>query len=73
MAMIVPAESIPRDFPNAKNIYILYQIRQLMSTEFGFVPIIGDEKVTFVHRDTFIPRYRNKGLAGQHFPIWNTM
>lgn len=51
MAMIVPAESI-RGLPNAK-IYTSYiKFANWMSAEFGFVPVIGDEKVTFVHRDT---------------------
>lgn len=49
-AMIAPAESI-RGIPNAK-IYTSYtKFANWMSSVFGFVPVIGDNKVTFVHRD----------------------
>lgn len=61
MAMIVPAESI-RGFPNAK-IYTSYiKFANWMSAEFGFVPVIGDEKVTFVHRDTLFQDTEIKDL-----------
>ena len=61
MAMIVPAESI-RGLPNAK-IYTSYtKFAHWMSTEFGFVPVIGDEKVTFVHRDTLFQDTEIKDL-----------
>lgn len=61
MAMIVPAESI-RGLPNAK-IYISYtKFANWMSAEFGFVPVIGDEKVTFVHRDTLFQDTEIKDL-----------
>lgn len=61
MAMIVPAESI-RGLPNAK-IYTSYtKFANWMSTEFGFVPVIGDEKVTFVHRDTLFQDTEIKDL-----------
>ena len=33
-----------------------------MSAEFGFVPVIGDEKVTFVHRDTLFQDTEIKDL-----------
>lgn len=49
-AMIAPAESI-RGIPNAK-IYTSYtKFANWMSSVFGFVPVIGENKVTFVHRD----------------------
>lgn len=49
--VIAPAESI-RGIPNAK-IYTSYtKFANWMSSVFGFVPVIGDNKVTFVHRDT---------------------
>lgn len=49
-AMIAPAESI-REIPNAK-IYTSYtKFANWMSSVFGFVPVIGENKVTFVHRD----------------------
>ena len=61
MAMIVPAESI-RGLPNAK-IYTSYtKFANWMSTEFGFVPVIGDEKVKFVHRDTLFQDTEIKDL-----------
>lgn len=61
MAMIVPAESI-RGLPNAK-IYTSYtKFVNWMSAEFGFVPVIGDEKVTFVHRDTLFQDTEIKDL-----------
>lgn len=61
MAMIVPAESI-RGLPNAK-IYTSYtKFANWMSAEFGFVPVIGDEKVTFVHRDTLFQDKEIKDL-----------
>ena len=48
--VIAPAESI-RGIPNAK-IYTSYtKFANWMSSVFGFVPVIGDNKVTFVHRD----------------------
>lgn len=61
MAMIVPAESI-RGLLNAK-IYTSYtKFANWMSSEFGFVPVIGDEKVTFVHRDTLFQDTEIKDL-----------
>lgn len=61
MAMIVPAESI-RGLPNAK-IYTSYiKFANWMSAEFGFVPVIGDEKVAFVHRDTLFQDTEIKDL-----------
>lgn len=61
MAMIVPAENI-RGLPNAK-IYTSYiKFANWMSAEFGFVPVIGDEKVTFVHRDTLFQDTEIKDL-----------
>lgn len=61
MAMIVPVESI-RGLPNAK-IYTSYiKFANWMSAEFGFVPVIGDEKVTFVHRDTLFQDTEIKDL-----------
>lgn len=48
--VIAPAESI-RGIPNAK-IYTSYtKFANWMSSVFGFVPVIGENKVTFVHRD----------------------
>lgn len=61
MAMIVPVESI-RGLSNAK-IYTSYiKFANWMSAEFGFVPVIGDEKVTFVHRDTLFQDTEIKDL-----------
>lgn len=60
-AMIAPAESI-RGIPNAK-IYTSYtKFANWMSSVFGFVPVIGDNKVTFVHRDALFQDKQVKDL-----------
>lgn len=59
--MIAPAESI-RGIPNAK-IYTSYtKFANWMSSVFGFVPVIGDNKVTFVHRDALFQDKQVKDL-----------
>ena len=60
-AMIAPAESI-REIPNAK-IYTSYtKFANWMSSVFGFVPVIGENKVTFVHRDVLFQDKQVKDL-----------
>lgn len=60
-AMIVPAESI-RGLNKAK-IYTSYtKFANWMSSEFGFVPVISDNKVTFVHRNTLFQDKEIKNL-----------
>lgn len=60
-ALIVPAESI-RGLEKAK-VYTSYtKFANWMSAVFGFVPVIGDEKVTFVHRDTLFQDKEIKDL-----------
>lgn len=50
-ALIIPAESA-RGIPNA-NLYTSYsKFEKWMNVMFGFVPIIGKDTVTFVHRDS---------------------
>lgn len=59
--VIAPAESI-RGIPNAK-IYTSYtRFANWMSSVFGFVPVIGDNKVTFVHRDALFQDKQVKDL-----------
>lgn len=59
--VIAPAESI-RGIPNAK-IYTSYtKFANWMSSVFGFVPVIGDNKVTFVHRDALFQDKQVKDL-----------
>lgn len=59
--VIAPAESI-REIPNAK-IYTSYtKFANWMSSVFGFVPVIGDNKVTFVHRDALFQDKQVKDL-----------
>lgn len=59
--VIAPAESI-RGIPNAK-IYTSYtKFANWMSSVFGFVPVIGDNKVTFVHRDVLFQDKQVKDL-----------
>lgn len=60
-AMIVPAESV-RCLNKAK-IYTSYtKFANWMSSEFGFVPVISDNKVTFVHRNTLFQDKEIKNL-----------
>ena len=59
--VIAPAESI-REIPNAK-IYTSYtKFANWMSSVFGFVPVIGENKVTFVHRDVLFQDKQVKDL-----------
>lgn len=58
---ILPAESI-RGISGAK-IYTSYKdFQEWMFTVFGFVPVIGENKVSFVHMDTLFPDKQIKGL-----------
>lgn len=60
-AQIVAAESV-RGLDNAK-IYTSYtKFSNWMSAVFGFVPVIGDNKVTFVHRDILFQDKQVKDL-----------
>lgn len=60
-AQIVAAESV-RGLDNAK-IYTSYtKFSNWMSSVFGFVPVIGDNKVTFVHRDILFQDKQVKDL-----------
>lgn len=60
--MLVAAESI-RGIPNAK-IYSSYsKFVNWMSTVFGFVPVIGDNSVSFVHRDSLFRKVVLKELG----------
>lgn len=53
--MIVPAESA-RGLKNAK-LYCSYtKFVDWMNAEFGFVPVIGEDKVTFVHRSSLFAK-----------------
>lgn len=53
--MIVPAESA-RGLKNAK-LYCSYtKFVDWMQAEFGFVPVIGEDKVTFVHRNSLFSK-----------------
>lgn len=53
--MIVPAESA-RGLKNAK-LYCSYtKFVDWMQAEFGFVPVIGEDKVTFVHRSSLFSK-----------------
>lgn len=53
--MIVPAESA-RGLKNAK-LYCSYtKFVDWMNAEFGFVPVIGEDKVTFVHRSSLFSK-----------------
>lgn len=59
--VIAPAESI-RGIPNAK-IYTSYtKFANWMSSVFGFVSVIGENKVTFVHRDALFQDKQVKDL-----------
>ena len=64
--LIVAAESI-RGLEKAK-IYTSYtKFTKWMEAEFGFVPVINDNKVSFVHRDSLFTDVEIKDLADQ----WN--
>ena len=64
--LIVAAESI-RGLEKAK-IYTSYtKFTKWMEAEFGFVPVINDNKVSFVHRDSLFTDVAIKDLADQ----WN--
>lgn len=64
--LIVAAESI-RGLEKAK-IYTSYtKFIKWMEAEFGFVPVINDNKVSFVHRDSLFTDVEIKDLADQ----WN--
>lgn len=61
-ALIVPAESI-RGLEKAK-VYTSYtKFANWMSAVFGFVPVIGENKVTFVPRDTLFQDREVKDLG----------
>ena len=65
-SLIVAAESI-RGLEKAK-IYTSYtKFTKWMEAEFGFVPVINDNKVSFVHRDSLFTDVEIKDLADQ----WN--
>ena len=60
-AMIVPAESV-RGLEDAK-IYTSYtKFSNWMKAVFGFVPVVGENKVTFVHRDSLFQDKETKDL-----------
>lgn len=60
-AMIVPAESV-RGMEGAK-IYTSYtKFSNWMKAVFGFVPVVGENKVTFVHRDSLFQDKEAKDL-----------
>lgn len=60
-AMIVPAESV-RGLEDAK-IYTSYtKFSNWMKAVFGFVPVVGENKVTFVHRDSLFQDKEAKDL-----------
>lgn len=59
--MIVPAESV-RGLEDAK-IYTSYtKFSNWMKAVFGFVPVVGENKVTFVHRDSLFQDKEAKDL-----------
>lgn len=60
--LIVAAESI-RGIEDAK-IYTSYtKFVKWMEAEFGFVPVVGETKVTFVHRDSLFQNVQIKDFA----------
>lgn len=60
--LIVAAESI-RGIEDAK-IYTSYtKFVKWMEAEFGFVPVVGENKVTFVHRDSLFQNVQIKDFA----------
>ena len=60
--LIVAAESI-RGLDNAK-IYTSYsKFADWMKSEFGFVPVVDENKVTFVHRDSLFQDIQIKDIA----------
>lgn len=60
--LIVAAESI-RGLDNAK-IYTSYsKFADWMKSEFGFVPVVGENKVAFVHRDSLFQNVQIKDFA----------
>lgn len=60
--LIVAAESI-RGIENAK-IYTSYtKFVKWMEAEFGFVPVVSENKVTFVHRDSLFQNVQIKDFA----------
>lgn len=62
--LILPAESI-RGIENAK-LYTSYtKFANWMKAEFGFVPVIGGNKVSFVHRDSLFQDKEVKNLGSQ--------
>lgn len=61
--LIVAAESI-RGIEDAK-IYTSYtKFVKWMEAEFGFVPVVGENKVTFVHRDSLFQDVQIKDFTG---------
>lgn len=61
--LIVAAESI-RGIKDAK-IYTSYtKFVKWMEAEFGFVPVVGENKVTFVHRDSLFQDVQIKDFTG---------
>lgn len=62
--IILPAESI-RGLENAK-LYTSYtKFSNWMKAEFGFVPVIGGNKVSFVHRDSLFQDKEIKNLGSR--------
>lgn len=49
--VLVPAESV-RGLKNAKFYTSFNKFKEWMRAEFGFVPVIGEKSVSFVHRDS---------------------
>ncbi len=64
--IILPAESI-RGLENAK-LYTSYtKFSNWMKAEFGFVPVIGGNKVSFVHRESL---FQDKEIKNLGFPVY---
>lgn len=60
--MLMAADSA-RGMPSAKLYSSYTKFTNWMKTEFGFVPVIGDSSVTFVHRDTLFTDDEAKDLG----------
>lgn len=63
--VIVPAESI-RGLPKAKLYSSYSKFSQWMSSEFGFVPVVGADKIQFVHRDSLFQNKTVKELGDNY-------
>lgn len=59
--VLVAAESI-RGIENAKLYTSFNKFKEWMSSEFGFVPVIGEDSVSFVHRDSLFSSKKIKVL-----------